>query len=349
MPEDENVPPAGTGAPANALRLGNRKKPSTSDPFVHHGRHFGRTVHAMCNVQALITNCLLVFENGEVTQEMLTPQQRNEYKVYLRLLEVVPRLEERIMDGSDEEYKIMANLIQKGMSSARSDDTKSLKGVVLDWITPRDMPLNPPLSRSVKTTRGFNHPVTGALLCPAGLDWNDPQTRTKLASGELGVRGDQWPLMLYAKQQFDPEEPWDGLFRSELLVWAYKHIFTSPSSVEKEVKATRSGNARIHGMTRVTTGSLAYIATQLRFALSSSSVFSRSDTTTDSERFYESVSDFLDDPDEKNEVTDLLNWWDCQVFPSCVIREGGITKQSALAKLKEKRAKLKQLPNGRAS
>ncbi len=45
------------------------------------------------------------------------------------------------------------------MSSARSDDTKSLKGVVLDWITPRDKPLNPPLSRSVKTTRGFNHPV----------------------------------------------------------------------------------------------------------------------------------------------------------------------------------------------
>jgi len=42
---------------------------------------------------------------------------------------------------------------------------------------------------------------------------------------------------------------------------AYKHIFTSPSSVEKEVKATRSGNARIHGMTRVTPASLAYVAT----------------------------------------------------------------------------------------
>jgi hypothetical protein len=45
---------------------------------------------------------------------------------------------------------------------------------------------------------------------------------------------------------------------------AFKHIFTSPSSVEKEVKATRSGNARIHGMTRVTTASLAYVATQVR-------------------------------------------------------------------------------------
>jgi len=44
---------------------------------------------------------------------------------------------------------------------------------------------------------------------------------------------------------------------------AYKHIFTSPSSVEKEPKATRSGNARIHGMMQVTLPSIAYVATQV--------------------------------------------------------------------------------------
>ena len=48
--------------------------------------------------------------------------------------------------------------IQKGISSARSDDTKSLKSVVVDWITPRDKPLNPPLSRC-------NVPI------PATLGW----------------------------------------------------------------------------------------------------------------------------------------------------------------------------------
>jgi hypothetical protein len=48
---------------------------------------------------------------------------------------------------------------------------------------------------------------------------------------------------------------------------AYKHIFTSPSSVEKGPKATRSGNARIHGMTSVTPASIAYVATQVRDAL----------------------------------------------------------------------------------
>jgi hypothetical protein len=57
-----------------------------------------------------------------------------------------------------------------------------------------------------------------------------------------------------------------NLYCSSHYLQAYKHIFTSPSSVEKEVKATRSGNARIHGMTRVTTGSLAYVATQVCLA-----------------------------------------------------------------------------------
>ena len=65
--------------------------------------------------------------------------------------------------------------IQKGISSARSDDMKSLKAVVVDWITPRDKPLNPPLSWSTKTTRGFCHPATSALLCPAGLDWQNQE------------------------------------------------------------------------------------------------------------------------------------------------------------------------------
>ena len=30
-----------------------------SDPLVHHGRHFGRTLHAMTNVQVLLTNGIL--------------------------------------------------------------------------------------------------------------------------------------------------------------------------------------------------------------------------------------------------------------------------------------------------
>jgi hypothetical protein len=47
-----------------------------SDPFVHYGRHFGRAVHAMCSIQALLTNGILrMGEEGEVEEESLTPER----------------------------------------------------------------------------------------------------------------------------------------------------------------------------------------------------------------------------------------------------------------------------------
>ena len=44
--------------------------------------------------------------------------------------------------------------------------------------------------------------------------------------------------------------------------------------------------------------------------LSLSVAICRSDTTTDSERFYLSMTNFLDDPEEIEEVLELLDWWD---------------------------------------
>jgi hypothetical protein len=63
--------------------------------------------------------------------------------------------------------------LRKGASGSRGDDTKSLKGAVLEWIAPKGQALNPPLSQNVKLDRGFNHERTGPLLCPVNLDWSD--------------------------------------------------------------------------------------------------------------------------------------------------------------------------------
>ena len=75
----------------------------------------------------------------------------------------------------DHSVLIAVDKLSKGVSGARGDNTKSLKGTVLDWITPRGQSLVPPLARNVKVDRGFNHERTGALLCPAGLDWSNPE------------------------------------------------------------------------------------------------------------------------------------------------------------------------------
>ena len=49
----------------------------SSNPLVHHGRHFGRTVYTMCNVRSLITNGLHRLEEsdgGEILEESLTSE-----------------------------------------------------------------------------------------------------------------------------------------------------------------------------------------------------------------------------------------------------------------------------------
>ena len=48
---------------------------------------------------------------------------------------------------------------------------------------------------------------------------------------------------------------------------------------------------------------------QTRFALTSAQVFSWTDLVTDSERFYSSIVELLNDPDEMEEVDQLMMWW----------------------------------------
>ncbi|TFK34091.1 hypothetical protein BDQ12DRAFT_614041 [Crucibulum laeve] len=323
----------------DALQLGPRKRPCLSDPLVHYGRHFGCTIHALCSVKAVMTNGMLrMAELQDQPDDSFTPQERCEHRVFIQLLQMVPGLEERLFSGEEGEVLQAAELIQRGVASTRSDDTKGLKGPILDWISPEGSSLTLPLSHSMKMDRGFQHEATGRLLCPVGLDWSDAVTKEKLRSGALAVPGDQWPIFIYANNKFNEDDPWKGLLRGRLLVMAYKHVFTSPSSVEKEPKATRSGNARIHGMTSVLSASIAYIAMQTRFSLSSSAVFLRSDLSTDLERFYNSIIEFLDDPEEAHEVRDLLTWWNRQVFPRYIPVSTSLLKHSALGCLKARHA-----------
>lgn len=65
--------------------------------------------------------------------------------------------------------------IGKGAAGARGDDTKMLKSAIFNWVSLKGKVIQPPLHRNSKIDCGFNHDLTGSLLCPAGLDWNDPQ------------------------------------------------------------------------------------------------------------------------------------------------------------------------------
>jgi hypothetical protein len=118
-------------------------------------------------------------------------------------------------------------------------------------------------------------------------------------------------------------------------------------------------------MTSVTPASVAYVATQVRrlltshilsidgsshrffgqvrFGLSSASIFCRTDKETDSETFYTSLLELFEDPEEQDETKDLLSWWNRQVFPSFSNVTRLAPTNSVLSKMKAKRAALKAI------
>ncbi|KAG6905071.1 hypothetical protein DXG01_005285 [Tephrocybe rancida] len=325
---------------APGLHAGPRKKMKTTDALTHSGRHFARAIYAFTDVRYLIAQGFKrTIEMAQNHPEDWGTRARQEYAVYKRLLELCDGLEERLAEAtSPEEIHLIADLpptqIQKGSSGARADDTKGMKAAIVDWITPTDGHLTPPIHRRSKTNRGFHHQATGSLLCPAGLDWTDKDIQYKLGTGEKIVAGHHWPIFIYSNLKFDPNDPWKGLLRNELLIKVnslqlhviapssrvpegFKHVFIAPSAADliDGSTTTRSGNARIHGMKEVTKASIVYVATQVRFALTSASQWSRSDKITDSENFYTSLLDTLEDPSLNKFTMDLLAWWNMKIFP----------------------------------
>jgi hypothetical protein len=150
MSSDENTPNAisiGQKRRHGALQLGARKKPcaaayeyqeasssfssSNTDPLVHHGRHFGRTVHALCTISALLNNGLLrmrehvdqpddafadeyVFRPVNYIKDFnrLTREHR-EHRVFDHLLHMIPGLRERLMEASTEEIVHIGELVSR--------------------------------------------------------------------------------------------------------------------------------------------------------------------------------------------------------------------------------------------
>ncbi|GJJ11231.1 hypothetical protein Clacol_005463 [Clathrus columnatus] len=101
---------------------------------------------------------------------------------------------------------------------------------------------------------------------------------------------------------------------------AYKAIFTGPSSwdsVSGETHMYKKCNARLANMHEVTTCSIAYIAVQVCAALSLVEHNFKFSAVFDLLKFYWNIVEYLDEPDAEDEVRDLLDWWNFQIFPDC--------------------------------
>ncbi|KAG1775700.1 hypothetical protein EV702DRAFT_1180261 [Suillus placidus] len=223
--------------------------------------------------------------------------------------------------------------MHRSADSARGDDTANPKHAIISWLTEYFHPVGPPLRTTIKDNRGFVHDSTGMLLCPVEYTWTLNSTKAKIRDRDPDflITAYSWPTFLYENYTFDSGNIEKGLFHSAILVKAFKHLFTSPSSAKEVgdghgadvISASRhrptesdviahSHVAHIIGMKTVTSRSIAYTACQLRFSLSNINSWRSVDRDFDYYTFYNNIVDFFDvapGVDAHARIKELLKWW----------------------------------------
>ncbi|KAF8501968.1 hypothetical protein JB92DRAFT_2833638 [Gautieria morchelliformis] len=317
---------------------GRKKRKAPEEPWRDWGHTCARVVDAFTDPQIII-NTYLKSLLPSARPEMYTEQQKHILKSYELLVDHIPILGKFIIDCSPTELKELykevfhfcprtvchrayfVTQLKAGQGSARQADTNGLKTNIIDMMFHPDNAAQglSGLDRKVKITRGFHNDATGRLLCPVTLDWDDDSVKEKLRASPNTASTSSWPMFFYPNGAYEPTDMEKGLLRSELLVFVFKYIYTGPNTWSKPdgvARNTRSCNAVLAQMEHVTARSLAYVAAQARFALSSGETNQKVGGPFDLTRFFWHVVKYLEDPDFEEEVSQLLDWWNSRVLPS---------------------------------
>ncbi|KAG1763405.1 hypothetical protein EDD22DRAFT_777165 [Suillus occidentalis] len=215
-------------------------------------------------------------------------------------------------------YLSVTSQLKKGADAARSDDTSTLKDLIAAWVN-QDFRPSSLLQADDKQSRGFSHDICGRLLCPAEWDWDNDLVKVGIRdrTSEYIVSENSWPLFLYEGYTVNGNNLEQGLFKSKILVQAFKALFTSPSSA-KEADGDGDGADIIENNRRARRQlNQTKVKTCVRFALSGVSSWRTVDGDFDYEAFWNNAVDFFEDcpgPAAQRRVTNLLEWWTRKIF-----------------------------------
>ncbi|KAG2139419.1 hypothetical protein BD769DRAFT_1384385 [Suillus cothurnatus] len=242
---------------------------------------------------------------------------------YVTLMGTLPWFYKKSSDMDYDDYVHMLKMLRQGADSARGDDTSKLKALVSEWVN-RELKPDPLIDMDDKHTCGFiNDGVRAGIRdCTEGYIVMDLS----------------FPAYLYEKYTTNSDNLEEGLFKGKILLQSYKAVFTSPSSA-KDVEGDGDGGdiiennrctkkafsgvkvkkhvAQIIKMEKVTPRSIAYIACQVRFALSSVTSWQSIDGDFNYVQFWKTIVDFFERPpsqDARRRVNKLLEWWTRKVF-----------------------------------
>ncbi|KAG2127596.1 uncharacterized protein EDB93DRAFT_1109221 [Suillus bovinus] len=223
-----------------SLESGREAKQREINYYVSKGRAIRHIVSLFDSIKDLIVENDRRCDSNELDENLTIDQERLQVG-YITLNQALLWFHSRASEVEYDEYSEMLKKLRQGADAAQGDDTSKLKSLVAGWLN-REFKPTPPIDPDDKNCRGFINDACGRLLCPTELDWNNPRVKAGIRDRADGyvVTKMSWPAFLYEKYTADQDNLEEGLFKSSLLIQAFKAIFMSPSSA-KEVTGDGDG------------------------------------------------------------------------------------------------------------
>ncbi|KAJ3817281.1 hypothetical protein F5880DRAFT_1630408 [Lentinula raphanica] len=182
--------------------------------------------------------------------------------------------------------------------------------------------------------RGLQNDMTGGLLCPAEIDWDNTDVRAAVQrmDPEFDFASSARSRCFYKDEKYNPYSPDEGYLQSYLLLQVYRTIYTSPFSAKdqpedvenlppaKKNKAANSHRAHVANiiqLSQVTPRSLAYAAVHLHLALTDASQWRECYDGYNYRDLWNFIVDLFEDPaddEAAKQAKELLKWWTDRIF-----------------------------------
>ncbi|KAF9475072.1 hypothetical protein BDN70DRAFT_936157 [Pholiota conissans] len=309
-------------------------KPETAKTARNYGRTYGRQDDPFTNIDTVV-NFGIKYEVTKDDEESidepppLSIRDTRLLRGWQLLCEIIPGFRRKMLSLSEQRAarRAACQEINDGLTTVRSDDSGSLKFAIASYLHADPNELRVPIKSKHKTDRGFHNSITTSLLCPMRYPATQ-STYDDIKAGKLPLTATMLPRFLYpADHVYDPTDISKDLLNNHVMYRAAKHIFQGPSSALEEPGCHRGkqGNAAISGITSMSAYTIAYVATQVRFALSSTSSWTARDGTFSYAEFYWHVVGLLNDDDDP-EGAEMIRLYNHQVFGN----EGSLSPPSVV-------------------
>ncbi|KAG2055976.1 hypothetical protein BDR06DRAFT_970436 [Suillus hirtellus] len=148
---------------------------------------------------------ILEAQNAELRKQPVV-----ERKLYKKLATWCPSVH-KLLTSVAENGKLchIYSKLNKGANGARADDMTQLKVTIASWLMQLTPSSSPVIHRQDKLGCGLNNDVTGWLICLVDYNWNDLVNYHP----DYCVTAYSWPAFLYKDEQYNPQNPMDGLFK----------------------------------------------------------------------------------------------------------------------------------------